>query len=99
MAVARAVQNGTGRGPTRRWEVRKIKYKRSELTLIIRMNSDNFKVEEYFLMPTGDLPIGKDRRIRISDRHFREFGYDDLGGVAKALTEWLGGKQFSATPL
>jgi hypothetical protein len=50
------------------------------------MNSDNSKVEEYFLMPTADLPIGKDRRIRISDRHFREFGYDDLGDVPSKST-------------
>jgi hypothetical protein len=99
MAVARAVRNGTGRGPTRRWEVRKLRYMRSELTLIVRMNSDNSKVEEYFLMPTSDLPICRDGRMRISDRYFGAFGYDDLGGVVKTLAERLsGGRLTFPTP-
>jgi hypothetical protein len=88
MAVARSVANGTGPGPSRRWEIRKLKYRRADLTLVIRMDSSNRKIKNYYLLPTVSLPQYP-ARVRISDRNFGEFGYDDLNGVLKAITDSL----------
>jgi DNA invertase Pin-like site-specific DNA recombinase len=89
IAVARSVANGTGAGPSRRWELRKLKYRRSDLTLIVRMDSSNARVKNYYLVPTTNLPRRGDNRIRISDRYFGKFGYDGLGAVLKAIADRL----------
>jgi DNA invertase Pin-like site-specific DNA recombinase len=89
MAVARSVANGTGVGPSRRWEVRKLKYRKSDLTLVVRMDSSNTKIKDYFLMPTANLPRSRDNRMRISSRNFGEFAYGDLNAILRALTDWL----------
>ena len=89
MAVARSVANGTSVGPSRRWEIRKLKYKKADLTLVIRMDASNKKIRDYFLMPTAVLPSNRDNRMRISTRIFGEFTYDELAAVLKALTDHL----------
>jgi DNA invertase Pin-like site-specific DNA recombinase len=89
MAVARSVANGTAVGPSRRWEVRKLKYRKADLTLVIRMDPSNTKTKDYFLLPTADLPPNRDNRMRISTRFFGEFAYDELDGVLKNLTDHL----------
>ena len=89
MAVARSVANGTEVGASRRWEVRKLKYRKSDLTLVVRMDSSNTKIKDYFLMSTANLPQSRDNRMRISNRNFGEFGYDDLDAVLKAFTDRL----------
>jgi hypothetical protein len=89
MAVARSVANGTGVRPSRLWEVRKLRYRKSDLTLIVRLDSSNTKIKDYFLMPTASLPMNRDPRIRISTRFFGEFGYEDFDSVLKAFTDRL----------
>jgi len=89
MAVARSVANGVGVS-SRRWELRKLRYRRADLTLIVRMTPSNTKIQDYFLMPTASLPPRKGDRLRISERHFGEFHYDELQGVLKAIAEWIG---------
>jgi hypothetical protein len=89
MAVARSVANGAGNGPSRRWEVRKLRYRKSDLTVVIRLDSSNTKIEDYFLLPTANLPPNRDNRMRISNRAFGEFGYDVFDAVLKALTDRL----------
>jgi DNA invertase Pin-like site-specific DNA recombinase len=87
-AVARSVANGAGL-PSRRWEVRKLKYRRADLTMIIRMTPSNDKIQDYFLMPTANLPPRQETRIRISERHFGEFCCDDIGSVLRAIRDRL----------
>jgi DNA invertase Pin-like site-specific DNA recombinase len=88
MAVARSVNNGSGDQPSRRWEIRKLKYRGSDLTLVIRMETSNTKIKDYYLIPTANLPPVREPRTRISDRHFGEFRHDDLDGVLKAIIDW-----------
>jgi DNA invertase Pin-like site-specific DNA recombinase len=87
VAVAWSVSNGTiGGKRARRWEVRKIKYKKSDLTLVIRMDASNIKIQDYFLVPTPRLPLTKDRKkLRISDRVFAEFRYESFDAMLHAL--------------
>jgi hypothetical protein len=91
MSVAWSVSDGTVAGRrSRRWEVRKIKYRRSDLTLVIRMDKTNATIQDYFLVPTPNLPVSKDRKkLRISDRIFGNFGHNDFKSVVLALHERL----------
>jgi DNA invertase Pin-like site-specific DNA recombinase len=98
MAVARSVANGTGAGSSERWEVRKLKYRKSDLTLVIRMNTSNTAIKDYFLMPSADLPLNRDNRIRISTRIYGEFGYDGLDTVLKAFTDHLNPERIARRP-
>jgi DNA invertase Pin-like site-specific DNA recombinase len=86
LAIARCVANGTGM-KSQRWEVRRLRYRRADLTLIIRMNPSNRKILDYFLMPTTSLPQTRANRWRISDRHFGAFAHHDLNAVLKALAD------------
>jgi len=87
IAIAWSVSDGTVAGRrSRRWEVRKIRYKRSDLTLVIRMYASNAGVQDYFLVPTPNLPLSKDRqKLRISDRVFGQFGHRNFRAVLNAL--------------
>jgi DNA invertase Pin-like site-specific DNA recombinase len=87
VAVAWSVSDGTIAGKrTRRWEVRKIKYKKSDLTLVIRMDASNTKIQDYFLVPTPRLALTKDRKkLRVSDRVFAEFRYESFDETLQAL--------------
>jgi hypothetical protein len=76
VAVARAVSDGDTR--SRRWEVRKLKYQKAELTLS--------RIRDYFLLPTAALPLTKDRKkLRVSDRLFSRMRLDSLEAVMAAL--------------
>jgi hypothetical protein len=98
VAVARSVANGTGVGPSRRWEVRKLRYRKSDLTLVVRLDSSNTTIKDYFLMPTANLPPNRDNRMRISNRFFGEFGYDKFDAVLKALTDRLNARTYARRP-
>lgn len=89
MAVARSYSNGSGNGPSRRWMIGKLKFRRADLTLIVRMNSANTRIKDYFLVPTENLPDNKEQRLRISDLRFAEFRYADVPAVVKGLTDRL----------
>lgn len=84
VAVARAVSDGGTK--SHRWEVRKLKYQNAELTLLIRMDSGNNRIRDYFLLPTAALPLTKDRKkLRVSDRLFSRMRLDSLEAVMAAL--------------
>lgn len=87
IAVAWSVSDGEiGGCRTRRWEVRKIKYKKSDLTLVIRMDASNDQIQDYFLAPTENLALSKDRKkLRISDRRFGNFRYENFDATMQAL--------------
>jgi hypothetical protein len=89
IAVAWSVSDGTIAGrKSRRWEVRQIKYRRSDLTFVIRMDKSNIEIQDYFLLPTPNLPLTKDlKKLRISDRVFGSFGHDHFNSVLRALRE------------
>ena len=89
VAVAWSVSDDTvARRRSRRWEVRKLRYSRSEFVLVIRMDAANAQTQDYFLVPTPNLPPSSGRRkIRVSDRVFGQFHHDDLGSVLLALRE------------
>lgn len=91
ISVAWSVSDGTVAGRrSRRWEVRKIKYRRSNLTLVIRMDEANAQIQDYFLLPTANLPLSKDgKKLRISDRVFGNFGHNNINSVLRALREKL----------
>ncbi|QPF83919.1 recombinase family protein [Bradyrhizobium genosp. L] len=84
VAVARAVSDGGTK--SRRWEIRRLKYQKAELTLLIRMDSGNSRISDYFLLPTVALPLTKDRKkLRVSDRLFARMRLDSLEAVMGAL--------------
>lgn len=91
IAVARAVKDGTnGARMVRRWEVRSMRFTRSDLVLVIRMDVANENIRDYYLMPSASLPQPKPvNRIRISDRHFGSFHCADLQEVTGALDSRL----------
>jgi hypothetical protein len=71
--------------------LRKIRYTKSDRTLVIRLNTSNVDVRDYFLLPTTNLPPRCQRdRIAISNRMFAEFRHDDLDEVVKALDNKIG---------
>ncbi|MBR0934322.1 recombinase family protein [Bradyrhizobium jicamae] len=82
--VARSVSDGDVRA--RRWEVRKLKYQKAALTLLIRMDHGNNCIQDYFLLPTAALPLTKDRKkLRVSDHLFGRMRLDSLEAVMAAL--------------
>ncbi|MBR0800750.1 hypothetical protein JQ615_35855 [Bradyrhizobium jicamae] len=84
VAVARSVSDGDVRA--RRWEVRKLKYQKAALTLLIRMDHGNNCIQDYFLLPTAALPLTKDRKkLRASDHLFGRMRLDSLEAVMAAL--------------
>jgi DNA invertase Pin-like site-specific DNA recombinase len=89
LAVARAVKDGSnGARAERRWELRKMQFTRSNLTIVARMNAHNTAVMDYFLLPSANLPVSKkDNRIRISERFFGEFRCVDLQELVVRLSK------------
>jgi DNA invertase Pin-like site-specific DNA recombinase len=87
IAVSRAVKDGTnGSREVRRWELRKMRYNRADLTLVVRMNGANTNIRDYFLLPSANIPRPKkDNRVRISERVFGDFRCADLGDLTRKL--------------
>jgi DNA invertase Pin-like site-specific DNA recombinase len=87
VAVARAVRDGKVR--YRRWEVRKLKYRKADFVLVIRMDQENRKIEDYFLFPTSKLPVGKDGKLRVSGRLFAHTRLESFEAMMKSLLATL----------
>jgi DNA invertase Pin-like site-specific DNA recombinase len=87
ICIAWAVADGVVAGKRlRRWDVRKIRYRTSDLILLIRMNATNSNIQDYFLVPTAHLALTKDRKkLRISDRVFGSFRHETLDAMLQAL--------------
>lgn len=68
------------------WEVRKFKFKKSDLTMIIRMDASNSSIQDYFLVPTSNHALSKDQeRLRVSEYRFRQFRYESFYVMMQAL--------------
>ncbi|WP_315722299.1 MULTISPECIES: recombinase family protein [unclassified Bradyrhizobium] len=93
LAVARAVKDGSnGARAARRWELRKMRFTRSNLTIVARMDARNISVMEYYLLPTANLPRNtKDQRIRVSERCFGEFRCADVRELLVRMTSRIPG--------
>ncbi|MEY9466257.1 DNA invertase Pin-like site-specific DNA recombinase [Bradyrhizobium ottawaense] len=91
VTLARVVSDGEHYpGPKPRWEIQRLKYRRSDLVLIIRLNDRNSGVKDYFLLPTANLPKTRDGRLRISNRVFGPFRCDTFADLIGDLLRRLG---------
>ncbi len=97
IAVAWSVSDGVlAMRRSRRWEVRKIKYRKSDLVLVVRMDARNQRIQDYFLCPAENVPLTTDRmKLRISDKYFGEFRLETFESVLAHLH----GKLLSAQAL
>ena len=72
---------------TRRWQLRRFKYEKADLALVIKMDESNTKVETYYLIPTIYLSLKKDCKLRLSSRVFTEaYRHDSLGAFYRMWT-------------
>jgi hypothetical protein len=68
------------------WEIRKFKFTKSDLTMIICMDASNSGIQDYFLVPSSNHALSKDQeRLRVSDYRFRQFRYGSFGVMMQAL--------------
>ncbi|MCK1618959.1 recombinase family protein [Bradyrhizobium sp. 159] len=94
VTLARAVSDGEQySGPTPRWEVLRLKYKKSDLVLIVRLDAANERIQDFFLLPTANLPKTRDGRVRISTRVFGQSRCPTFATVISALHQRLDGPQ------
>jgi DNA invertase Pin-like site-specific DNA recombinase len=68
---ARCLAYGPDSGP--RWRVRADQRRESDLTLVVRMNASNEKIQGYYLLPTSALPRTRCKKLCITNRVFRNF--------------------------
>ncbi|WP_370130688.1 recombinase family protein [Bradyrhizobium yuanmingense] len=92
VTLARVVSDGE-RYPASspRWEVQRLKYKKSDLVLIVRLEPVTGRIKDFFLLPTSSLPKTRDGRVRISTRVFGEFRCPTFAAVISALHQRLDG--------
>lgn len=96
IAVAWSVADGMSKGRrSRRWQVRQIKYERSDLVLVVRMDEANASIQDYFLVPTLKLPDRK--KLVVSNRHFSEFRLDRLHEVLSKMRQSVLGSPIRLT--
>lgn len=92
ITLARVASDGKSYpGPKPRWMMQRLKYRKSDLVLIVRLDAANTGIKDYFLLPTANLPKTRDGRTRISDRVFREFRCETFGLLMSALRRRLAG--------
>ncbi|TGN90202.1 recombinase family protein [Bradyrhizobium yuanmingense] len=96
LTLARVVSDGERYAPPGpRWELQRLKYKKSDLVLIIRLEPSQGGIKDYFLLPAANLPKTRDGRVRISDRIFGEFRCPSFTAVMSSLHQRLDGPQWS----
>lgn len=90
VTLARVVSDGQHCSSDRpRWEIQRLKYRKSDLVLIIRLDARNSAVKDYFLLPTANLPTTRDGRLRISNRIFGQFRCDTFADLISDLSRRL----------
>jgi len=86
ITLARVASDGNSYpGPTPRWMMQRLKYRKSDLVLIVRLDAANKGIKDYFLLPTANLPKTRDGRTRISNRVFGEFRCETFAMLMSAL--------------
>jgi hypothetical protein len=86
VCAACAKNDGPARQNTRtgqrwavRWHIRKLKYRKTDLVLVIRMDAANKGVQDYYWFPTVHLALSKDQQLRLTARTFPEkYRHDNL---------------------
>ncbi|WP_271566532.1 recombinase family protein [Bradyrhizobium sp. CCBAU 11386] len=90
VTLARVVSDGEHYpGPSPRWEIQRLKYRKSDLVLIIRLDARNSAVKDYFLLPMASLPKTRDGTLRISNRVFGQFRCDTFADLISDLCRRL----------
>jgi hypothetical protein len=85
IGMATCVSAGTIR--TRRWQLRRFKYTKSDLVLVIKKDEFNAKVEAYYLLPTAHLALKKNHKLRMAARVFAEaYRHDSLSAFCRMRT-------------
>jgi hypothetical protein len=81
---ARCISYGRGSGP--RWRVRPDCRPDSELTLVVKMNASNEKIQSYYLLPSNILPQTRCKKFCITNRVFSiSCRYGRLDALVRAL--------------
>jgi DNA invertase Pin-like site-specific DNA recombinase len=79
ISVCVAFSINDGPKSPRRWQIRKLKYRKTDLVLVIRMDVNNSKILDYYWFPTVHLALSKDKERRITARSFPEkYRHDNL---------------------
>ena len=69
----------TGKKWSVRWQIRKLKYEKTDLVLVIRLDSANAKIKDYYWFPTVHLSLSSDKHRRLTERTFPEkYRHDEL---------------------
>ena len=69
----------TGKKWSVRWQIRKLKYEKTDLVLVIRLDAANSKVQDYYWFPTVHLSLSSDKHRRLTERTFPEiYRHDSL---------------------
>jgi hypothetical protein len=85
IGVATCVSDGTIR--SRRWQLRQFKYKKADLSLVLKMDEANTKIQAYYLLPTVNLPPKENYRVRMASYVFKEeYRHDSLGAFYRMWT-------------
>ena len=70
IGVATCVSDGTI--GARRWQLRRFKYMKADLSLVLKMDVSNAKIQAHYLPPTAHLALKKNYRLRMASRVFAE---------------------------
>jgi hypothetical protein len=82
IGVATCVSDGAPRAP--RWQLKRLKYEKADLSLVIKMDQSNTGILNYYLLPIGHLPPRQNYRLRFSQRVFSEaYRHDDLSALCR----------------
>jgi hypothetical protein len=85
IGAATCVSDGPPRAP--RWQLRRLKYEKADLSLIIKMDPAKTGILSYYLLPTGHLPPKQNYRLRFSQRVFSEaYRHDNLSALYRMWT-------------
>ena len=78
-SIADGTVTSSGNIRARRWQVRKLRFTKTDITLVIRMDTSNANVQDYYWLPTAHLAQWKDRQRRLSAHFFPdEYRHDYL---------------------
>lgn len=82
LGVATCVSDGAVRA--RRWQLRRFKYTKADLSLVLKMDESNTKIQSYYLLPTANLALKMNYRLRMASRVFSEvYRHDSLGALCR----------------
>jgi DNA invertase Pin-like site-specific DNA recombinase len=85
ISVATCVSDGNIRA--RRWQLRRFKYKKADLSLVLKMDESNTRIQAYYLLPTAPMNLKMNYKLRMASRVFaEEYRHDSLGAFYRMWT-------------